>query len=185
MVNLNDLIQIYDNALPKELCDVLIELYETNPDYHERVDNFKRPAFNQFNFTGAIQYNKDVEELHRKLMLEVHRFMYQYMQHVDRRCFPKTYGFEELRIKKYNNDGVDMFMPHVDVMDYMTSRRYLSFFWYLNDVEEGGETVFTDLTIKPEAGKLVIFPPLWMFPHEGKPPISNVKYLLSTYLHYV
>jgi hypothetical protein len=67
----------------------------------------------------------------------------------------------------------------------MTSRRFISFFWYLNDVAEGGETEFVDLTIKPEAGKLVIFPPLWMFPHKGNPPISNEKYLLSTYLHYL
>ena len=36
-------------------------------------------------------------------------------------------------IKKYKNDGNDMFDTHVDVQDYMTSRRFISFFWYLND----------------------------------------------------
>lgn len=185
MVNLNDLIQIHDNALSPEMCKTLIDLYEINPDYHERLDNYKRPAFTQFNFTEATNYNDDVSELHRKIMIEVYRYLNQYFKLVDRRCFPKTYGFEELRIKKYNNDGIDMFMPHVDVMDYSSSKRFIAFMFYLNDVDEGGETIFTDLTIKPEAGKLVVFPPLWMYPHEGKPPISNTKYLLSTYLHYV
>jgi len=43
---------------------------------------------------------------------------------------------------------------------------------------------FSDLIIKPKKGTLIIFPPLWMFPHKGNPPISESKYLLSTYLHY-
>jgi hypothetical protein len=29
-----------------------------------------------------------------------------------------------------------------------------------------------------------MFPPLWMFPHKGESPISNPKYIISTYLHY-
>ena len=56
--------------------------------------------------------------------------------------------------------------------------------WYLNDVENGGETEFLNVSIKPKAGTLVVFPPLWMFPHKGNAPISGSKYLLSTYLHY-
>ena len=108
----------------------------------------------------------------------------KYYEFIDERCFPKENAFEQFRIKKYNNDGNDAFDAHVDVIDYASSRRFLSFFWYLNDVNEGGETVFSDLTIKPETGKLVIFPPLWMFPHQGNAPISYENYLLSTYLHY-
>jgi hypothetical protein len=56
--------------------------------------------------------------------------------------------------------------------------------WYLNDVEEGGETVFEGFIIKPKIGSMLVFPPLWLFPHRGNPPISNTKYILSTYLHY-
>jgi hypothetical protein len=37
MVNLNDLIQIHENALPLDLCNTLIQLFENNPDYHERI----------------------------------------------------------------------------------------------------------------------------------------------------
>ena len=31
-------------------------------------------------------------------------------------------------------------------------------------------------------GRLVVFPPYWMFQHEGRPPVSGDKYILSTYL---
>jgi prolyl 4-hydroxylase len=70
------------------------------------------------------------------------------------------------------------------MLDYDTARRFLSFIFYLNDVEQGGETVFANLRVKPEKGLLLMFPPMWMFPHRGDPPISNTKYILSVYLHY-
>jgi hypothetical protein len=62
-------------------------------------------------------------------------------------------------------------------------------FTYLNDVDEGGETEFESdennlFTVKPKCGRIVVFPPMWTFPHRGKKPISNPKYILSTYLHY-
>ena len=63
--------------------------------------------------------------------------------------------------------------------------RKIVFIFYLNDVDTGGETeLLDDYKIKPKAGTLVIFPPMWMFPHSGREPISGSKYLLSTYLHY-
>ena len=76
---------------------------------------------------------------------------------------------------------IDYINHHVD---RASGVRILTVFLYLNDVEEGGETVFDNLEIKPKQGTLVVFPPLWMFPHRGNPPISGTKYLLSTYLHY-
>ena len=59
-------------------------------------------------------------------------------------------------------------------------------FFYLNTVEEGGETSFPNLEmkIKPKQGSVLCFPPLWMYPHLGEQPISNDKYIIGTYLHY-
>ena len=46
------------------------------------------------------------------------------------------------------------------------------------------QAVERGMKIDPKKGRLVMFPPMWMFPHNGKPPISGPKYILSTYLHY-
>jgi hypothetical protein len=57
-------------------------------------------------------------------------------------------------------------------------------FWYLNDVEEGGETIFDigeEVTVKPKAGNVVCFPPYYLFPHKGCTPISGPKYVVSSY----
>jgi len=76
---------------------------------------------------------------------------------------------------------------HVDVTDHASAKRFISFQIYLTDVKVGGETEFPtlDTKIKCKKGRLVMFPPFWMFPHKGNPPISNPKYLLGSYLHYL
>ena len=39
-----------------------------------------------------------------------------------------------------------------------------------------------DIEITARAGRLLMFPPYWMYQHEGLPPQSGDKYILSTYL---
>jgi len=96
-------------------------------------------------------------------------------------------------MKRYLNNNYDRFDPHVDVKNYETSRRFLAFFIYLNDVDEGGETEFINinkpgtyipLKIEPRRGRLLMFPPLWMYYHAGLKPVSNNKYLIHSYCHY-
>ena len=181
MAKLNDLIRVYDNSISSKTCDNLISYFESNPDKHEILKNNGNPNFTQLNLTRNREDNKI---LHNSLIQCVFKYRNEYYKHVHREVFPDEHAFEEFRIKRYNTGGEDRFDTHVDVYDYSTSRRFLSFFWYLNDVEEGGETEFDDSIIKPKKGTLIVFPPLWMFPHRGKPPISESKYLLSTYLHY-
>jgi len=62
--------------------------------------------------------------------------------------------------------------------------RVITYLWYLNTVEEGGETEFWGThTIKPEAGKLLLFPASWTFPHRGKMPLSHDKYIITGWLY--
>ena len=81
--------------------------------------------------------------------------------------------------------GQDHFPPHVDVTNAEESRRFLTAILYLND-PGGGETVFPglDLQVMPAPGRMVIFPPLWLFPHAGLPPRDRPKYILHRYLWY-
>ncbi len=184
MDELNDFIHVYEDALESNICDFLVSLFEQVSDKHERFDSNGTPNFTQFNLTENRELTPDVNAVHNHIIKKVFEYRDNYYEFVDNRVFPQEHAFEQFRIKRYNSGGEDRFDTHVDVMDYASSRRFLSFFWYLNDVEEGGETIFKDLQIKPSKGKLVIFPPLWMFPHKGEPPISGPKYIMSAYLHY-
>jgi hypothetical protein len=60
------------------------------------------------------------------------------------------------------------------------STRVLTFMWYLNVPDEGGETDFIYKKVKPETGKLVIFPATWEKFHRGCPAIN--KYIITGWL---
>jgi hypothetical protein len=64
----------------------------------------------------------------------------------------------------------------------------LAFLFYLNDVEEGGETSFTDHLkgndVIPVRGRLLVVPTWMGFPHEAKEVIKGTKYMIKTYIHY-
>ncbi len=184
MVELNELIQIYENALEPNICEFLVSLFEQVPDKHERHDNDGKPNFTQFNLTEHRELSQEVNQIHNHIIKNVFEYRDRYYEFVDDRVFPKEHAFEQFRIKKYNPGGEDRFDTHVDVVDHSTARRFLAFLWYLNDVETGGNTVFKDLSISPKKGTLIMFPPLWMYPHYGEPPMSGSKYIMSAYLHY-
>ena len=183
---MDEFVHIYENSLYLDICNKLIEIYENTISLgkHENIKNNYKPNFTQFNLTENCKINDEVNSIHNHVIKKTLEYRNKYYEYMDSRVFPESHAFEQFRIKKYEPNGEDMFDTHVDVQDYSSARRYLSFFWYLNDVDIGGNTVFNDVVISPRSGKLVVFPPLWLFPHRGEPPISGPKYLLSTYLHY-
>lgn len=176
--------KVYESAVTDDFCDRALDFYNYNPNLHERYDNDKKPNFTQVNFTR----NRNLDfELHDYFVSKAQEYVadYRFMLYETTKFFPEKYGFEEFRIKHYKNDGIDQFAIHVDSATMQSSKRFLAFFWYLNDVEIGGETFFMHTSIQPKKGRLVIFPPFWMFPHKGAPPISGEKFLMSSYLNYI
>ena len=93
---------------------------------------------------------------------------------------PKT---SDLILKRYRPGASEQFQLHFDAVNHW-AHRYLVLLWYLNDVTQGGETRFPqlDTAVAPKTGRLLMFPPYWMYQHEGIPPASGEKFILSTYL---
>ncbi len=62
--------------------------------------------------------------------------------------------------------------------------RVLLFMFYLNDVEEGGETEFyyQKRKIAPKKGTMVIAPGYFTHTHRGNKPVSNDKYILTSWV---
>ena len=188
-------IKIYDDVIDADSCNMLIGKFESaEEDQYEEVRQVERDkaiAFTQINLANNADWTSV-----QNGMLEVFQ---DYIMHYINDCniqpkqWPTTYGYEAIRIKRYLDNDYDRFDSHVDVMNSETSKRFLAFFVYLNDVDEGGETEFVQLTkpgthiplkIKAQQGRLLMFPPQWMYYHAGLKPVSNSKYLIHSYCHY-
>ncbi|HWK74887.1 MAG TPA: 2OG-Fe(II) oxygenase [Povalibacter sp.] len=98
-------------------------------------------------------------------------------------AIPNSPLTSDLVMKRYRPGRQEQFQLHFDAIHHLANR-YLVLLWYLNDVDGGGETRFPqlELAIRPRAGRLLMFPPYWMYQHEGAPPLSGDKYIISTYL---
>lgn len=183
MKALADYIRVYDDALTPDFCAQLVAGFEQMADSQRRNGRGIRPGLDNSAWTEMnIGAFADKAFLGFFLM-QIERYLERYNRDVPLGIpvplRPKT---DRLTLKRYR-PAVEGFEPHFDAVDDV-SGRYMVFLWYLNTVEQGGETEFCDLDIQvaPRAGRLLMFPPYWMFQHAGLAPQSNDKYIVSTYL---
>tara|TARA_B110000858_G_scaffold133705_1_gene152011 strand:+ start:1030 stop:1569 length:540 start_codon:yes stop_codon:yes gene_type:complete len=175
-------IKLYDSVIDKNVCDSMITLFETQKDL-QAVDRINPIMdFKEIN----LMQNKDVWGQHISYLSNAFKqVLEQYRVECNVEHWPAKYAFEEIRMKKYEPD-TGKFNQHVDVGDYSTARRFLAFFAYLNP-GVSGETAFDDLglVVPRNTGSVLVFPPMWTYPHTGRIPKVNPKYIIGSYLHYV
>ncbi len=178
---LSELVKIYDHTLEPSVCESMIRLFDhsTTP---ATVRNDGVRSFAELSIDGSPEWYRyhHVLEQTKETLLE------QYKRDVPGR-FPDQHDYEAFRLKRYDSENKDRFTEHVDSYDLYSSRRFLVCFWYLNDVEEGGETIFPHLGMqcRPRVGRAILFPPYWMYEHAALPPLLGSKYIVSTYFHYL
>jgi len=187
VAELKDYIKVYDGMVEDKLCDKIIEAFESTG--YEFCDREQRPSFNELNITQLYKKEDPIwKPLKEKVMNRFIDATELYIQDLDvDQDFPQEYAFEEFRIKMYRNNEYDEFRDHVDVGDYNSARRFLVCFLYLNDVGAGGYTNFPKLNhaITPKRGRILLFPSTWQYRHSGQQPITNNKYIVGSYQHYV
>lgn len=90
----------------------------------------------------------------------------------------------DLILLKYEKGG--KYVPHTD--DGPNTPRTLSAIIYLNNDYEGGCTKFFDPSgkeiheVKPEVGKIVIFPSNFLFPHQATEVVKGTRYVFVSWI---
>lgn len=182
--DLTRFVQVFDGALDPGFCARLLDSFDKLARFHSRngrgfMKNLQSSAWTELNLRKVADIS--IQQLFQQ---QAAAFLAEYNNNASMAIpVPVRPRMEDLRIKRYIAEEGDKFEPHFDALDY-TCNRYMVFLWYLNDVAEGGETEFCnlDLRISARAGRLLMFPPYWMFQHAGLPPRSNDKYIISTYM---
>lgn len=184
LADLRHYVRWYDNVLPAELCDGLVAGFEQMKDAQEVNGSGVRAGLDGSKWT-EINLTRLADSAMKGYFISlIDQYLDRYNLEIGVSLpIPPTNLTADLIIKRYAADHVEQFQPHFDSI-YDRCHRYMVFLWYLNDVEEGGETRFIDLDMAVQArkGRLLMFPPFWMYQHAGMPPISNAKYIVSTYL---
>ena len=179
-----DYVQWFDDALPHEFCEQMVASFHQLARFQTRNGRGRMPALNDSAWTELNVTKLADEGFQGFFQVQIERYLQLYNERAKLTIpIPLRPRTEDLRIKRYAVGGEDQFQPHFDSLDEVANR-YLVFLWYLNDVADGGETEFCDLGVRVQArkGRLLMFPPYWMFQHAGLPPKSNDKYIVSTYL---
>lgn len=176
--SLRDFVKVYESVLSDALCEDIIERFEADAEHHVRRSMRNIRAFTELNIDDLQNWKPILKHLEASANECLKRYQ--------RECpgrFALSHEFESFRIKRYEPGKGEVFSRHVDAYDEITALRYVVLFWYLNDVDEGGETWFPDLRmrVRPRRGRCLMFPPFWMYEHAGLKPVSNAKYIVGSY----
>ena len=183
-VSPNSFIFEQQGALPPKLCDQVIRRFEQAVDeqYPGRVGQ-------QGEHHEQIKKSTDLFISGKEHWHDVDRALFQSLSAalLDlRRAFPyfrgrfkdEGYGIQRTQAEEY-------YRWHIDGGSHQFSQRQLVAIWYLNHVEgPGGATEFLrqNVKIRPQCGKLILFPPFWTHEHRGEKPGRGVKYIATTWL---
>lgn len=184
MHDLRHYIRVYDDALPRDFCKQLVAGFEQTVEAQRRNGRGVREGLEDSAWTEVNLGAVADDAMRGFFLMQVENSLARYNADVQLPIpVPLRPRTDKLTMKRYRPGDQERFQPHFDSIDAVCAR-YLVFLWYLNDVEVGGETEFCglDLKVEPRAGRLLMFPPYWMYQHAGLPPVSGNKYILSTYL---
>ena len=172
------------NSLSQEFCMDVIERFERAKDeqYEGRIGQQANKDFNIKKSTDLVVSGKtnwkDVDSaLFRALGIAIKEF---------RECYPFFKGhFKDMGYGIQRTRAGEHYHWHIDSGSHEFSYRQLVAIWYLNDaLGPGGETEFLyqDIKVKPEIGKLILFPPFWTHEHRGITLKKGVKYIATTWI---
>ena len=185
---LSHYIQVFDNAFPAAFCEQMLQSFNSLARFHKQNGRGVRAGHDASAWT-ELDISPLTDVSFRQIVLaNMHKHLALYnaaiahLAPVPTLAIPGGDKISELIIKRYRPNADEAFQLHFDALGAVANR-YMVFLWYLNDVIEGGETEFPALNVSvaPRAGRLVMFPPYWMYQHQGKAPSSGEKYIFSSY----
>jgi prolyl 4-hydroxylase len=178
-----DHIEIYDNVIPSEFCNILINLYGKHQNQIQHFPGWmdqigmcdKNPKFpgmpKPYNWSAeSAQLNALVDPC-----IDAYKIKYDLLD-----VLPKKLDQESYRIKRYRKNEQE-FRLHSDCSTLTNSSRFLAVLIYLNNSDAGTEFPLQQKMVDAVQGRVVVFPPMWLWPHRGLRPITGDKYIISTY----
>jgi hypothetical protein len=172
-------------ALPADVCQEAIRRFEARPDQQvagrigaaaAEAPQVKRST--DLRISGREDWSDIDRILSQQLVATFNAFASEFP-------FFAANAFKDIGYNLQRTLPGEYYHWHVDAGPGEFSQRQLVAIWYLNDVAgPGGETEFPlqGVSVRPEEGKLVLFPPFWTHVHRGVTLQQGVKYIATTWI---
>ena len=176
------------SILDKTFCNDLIEWFESTPQTHEQQEgkDFK-------SISDCRQYEYFLDNFYSKIQKQLKQFSAEYHE-----CYLNNTPWEIVgwKMQKSSPEHIGFTGWHCERWpDKMgekennaddsrkINRRHAVWMIYLNDVD-GGCTDFKyqNISMQPEAGKLVIWPAYFTHVHRANPDIRSDKYIVTGWI---
>jgi hypothetical protein len=202
---MQDFIHIKKQALSRNTCDTLINLFEHNKNLHvEGHIGGVKDLHNEWKKDTEITISPDflvkdsdwkvpLSDVMSSLSQETKFYKKEFTFHTDEHGVSGLEGLANWRIYPYFNfqrylPGEGYYAWHCEssAPKPVFLSRMLAWMVYLNDVPDAGtEFKFQDLETDAEAGTIVIWPPYWTHMHRGVISNTHNKYILSGWFNFL
>lgn len=184
---MNDYIQVLDDMLTEKECQLIIDFFESSD--HEPGKVWAGDGLTETKVVNKDM--KDLDQIYVPFESDIDKILEHSMSQIVK-FYSDTYTFyprtgtldKGYNLKRYLANAEHHYNWHTDTSMKSTSDALVSVIWYLNDVEEGGETEFEHRKIVPKAGRVVTFPSIWTHPHRSLPCMSGPKYVACGHLFF-
>ena len=195
LVSNSDFIGIYDNALTKKECEILINQFEKSPQVfgkvygspdiersqdHGHVDSDKKSCkelkdlkFSDSDVIGSIVSERLAESIEKyKIDFPETEFISSWQV------------FNEYNFQKYDGEKDGFKVWHCEHgPEPLAIKRIMAWMFYLNDAKSGTE-FWRHSTIRAKMGRCVIWPAAWTHTHKGVVPNKGLKYIITGWISF-
>lgn len=187
-------IAVYDNVINQNACNDIINYFESvrnlnlvfnQESYASGPSHVNRKDQSVFMLTPDILTLDKTQPIFNSFLEGFWKAYEDYSKEFSVLQTAGKHGFYQIRIQK-TEPGGGFHNWHFENYDAITCTRVVTWMFYLNDVEAGGETEFLYLhqRISPKAGRLVVWPASYTHTHRGNPPLSGAKYIITSWLSF-
>ena len=194
-ITIKDFVLEYKNFMSKEWCEEVIKFFRTAK---ECGFTFSRDAFldvpkHYINDNSISMSDILIYEFPLEYSAIPHQFITKFFEDAYKKYANKysmlsqsaPHGINTIKIQQ-TLPGEGFHVWHYENAASTAQSRIATFTLYLNDVKKGGETEFLyyPKRIKPEQGKLIIWPAGYTHTHRGNQPLSGEKYIITGWLEF-
>jgi Rps23 Pro-64 3,4-dihydroxylase Tpa1-like proline 4-hydroxylase len=187
---MDDFILEIPESLSSDKCKEIIERFEKDDRRYKGITGNLNPNIPvKKSLDLNISCHSDWKDIDKYLYDKLSEGLNKYDTHLKTRIGNYSFIFHKTNDTGYQiqrTGAGEYYSWHED--SHIEKGRIITFIWYLNTLDpvvDGGGTIFHGgKMIKPEEGKLLLFPATWTYLHAGLPYVgTDYKYICTGWIH--